>query len=88
MGDSLNKFGRWVFWALVGVGVFFVGRDVWEWSGIGAAAVVQVQAAGKGPAMDQPAAGCLCSAGAECVGPRGGKYCLGDDGKKRYKGQQ
>lgn len=30
---------------------------------------------------------CRCSVGAECVGPRGGLYCIVDDGKKRYKGK-
>jgi len=27
---------------------------------------------------------CLCSQGAACVGPRGGRYCLSDAGVKRY----
>lgn len=33
---------------------------------------------------DSSAAGCLCASGGVCVGPRGGKYCTTDAGKKRY----
>lgn len=47
----------------------------------GAAAVV----GGQAPAVAEPAgAGCECAAGAVCTGPRGGKYCLTAEGKKRY----
>lgn len=36
-------------------------------------------------AVAEPAApGCDCAAGAVCTGPRGGKYCLTAEGKKRY----
>ena len=39
-------------------------------------------------ARDAGQAACLCSAGASCVGPRGGVYCVSDAGSKRYlKGQ-
>ena len=31
------------------------------------------------------AADCACYSGAECVGPRGGKYCLDQAGRKKYK---
>lgn len=41
-----------------------------------APAVVQVEKA-------EPES-CLCSQGAACVGPRGGRYCLSDAGVKRY----
>lgn len=47
----------------------------------GAAVVVAAQA----QAVAEPAApGCDCAAGAVCTGPRGGKYCLTAEGKKRY----
>ena len=32
------------------------------------------------------AAGCGCAAGAVCVGPKGGRYCLRPDGSKKYIG--
>lgn len=32
-------------------------------------------------------ADCACASGAECVGPRGGKYCLDPAGRKKYKSQ-
>lgn len=36
-------------------------------------------------AADPPAdAGCSCAAGQVCTGPRGGRYCIGPTGKKRY----
>lgn len=31
---------------------------------------------------------CRCNAGAWCEGPRGGIYCLTDDGGKRYKAKK
>lgn len=76
MGDVLKKAGRWVFWVLVGVGVFFAGRDLWRWAVPSEPQEVAAQAVEAAP--------CLCSAGAECVGPKGGHYCLKPDGAKKY----
>lgn len=44
-----------------------------------AVAVPQAQAA-----ADQAAPGCDCASGAICTGPRGGKYCITAENKKRY----
>lgn len=80
MVEALRKIGRVVFWVLVGVGVFFAGRDLWRWA---------VPSEHRQEVVQEVAqAGCLCSAGAECMGPKGGTYCLTDDGKKKYKGKQ
>lgn len=45
-------------------------------------------AAAVGHAPITEKAACLCSAGASCVGPRGGVYCLTDAGAKRYLPKQ
>ncbi len=63
----------------VGAGLPVDGREE-------AAAVQSVQ--GESAARGDGQAACLCSAGASCVGPRGGVYCVSDAGSKRYlKGQ-
>ena len=63
----------------VGAGLQVAGREE-----AGTVQGVQVETA----ARDSGQAACLCSAGASCVGPRGGVYCVSDAGSKRYlKGQ-
>lgn len=63
----------------VGAGLPVAGREE-----AGAVQGVQVETAARGDGQ----AACLCSAGASCVGPRGGVYCVSDAGSKRYlKGQ-
>ena len=63
----------------VGAGLPVAGREE-------AGAVQSVP--GESPARGDGQAACLCSAGASCVGPRGGVYCVSDAGSKRYlKGQ-
>ncbi|MEJ2800567.1 hypothetical protein WAE61_01710 [Comamonadaceae bacterium PP-2] len=44
------------------------------------------QAGQAAPASAAPPAdaGCACAAGQVCTGPRGGRYCIGPTGKKRY----
>lgn len=50
-----------------------------------AAPVAAVPVEAQAQAAAEPAApGCDCSANAICTGPRGGKYCLTAEGKKRY----
>ncbi len=44
-----------------------------------APAVVQVE-------KPAPVVSCDCAAGAVCVGPKGGRYCLRPDGSKKYTG--
>ena len=90
--------GRLGLWLLAGFGalVLAVFLFLWAlWSGaldggkpaeVKAAAVQSVQ--GETAARGDGQAACLCSAGASCVGPRGGVYCVSDAGSKRYlKGQ-
>lgn len=36
------------------------------------------------PTETSLASGCPCSAASLCVGPKGGRYCVAPDGKKRY----
>lgn len=78
------------------------GVAVWKFSGWmnGGEKPAQVQAAPVvAPAIAAPAAllveqekaaamqNCECGSGAaECVGPRGGRYCLRPDGSKKYVG--
>lgn len=49
-----------------------------------------MQDAGRVEAVPVSGAGdlCRCNAGAWCEGPRGGIYCLTDDGGKRYKAKK
>ena len=90
--------GRLGVWLLAGFGalVLAIFLFLWAlWSGaldrgkpaeVEAAAVRSVP--GETAALDAGQAACLCSAGASCVGPRGGVYCVSDAGSKRYlKGQ-
>jgi hypothetical protein len=79
MGDVLKKAAKVVYWSLACVGVFFAGRDLWRWAVPSEPQAEVAQAVESAP--------CLCSAGAECTGPKGGVYCLTDDGKKKYKGR-
>lgn len=39
-----------------------------------------------GDKSGQAAGGCECRNGQWCEGPKGGVYCLRDDGKKKYRG--
>lgn len=90
--------GRLGLWLLAGFGalVLAIFLFLWAlWSGaldggkpaeVKAAAVQSVP--GETAARGDGQAACLCSAGASCVGPRGGVYCVSDAGSKRYlKGQ-
>lgn len=77
-----------------GDGGVVVGSAVGAVAGDGAGKPAEVEAAavqsgpGETAARGDGQAGCLCSAGASCVGPRGGVYCVSDAGSKRYlKGQ-
>ena len=47
-----------------------------------AAAVVEEAAPSIGQSPE--VAGCDCSTGAVCIGPKGGRYCLRPDGSKKY----
>ncbi len=49
--------------------------------------VVQTIKAPEYPHVVTLTADCPCASGAECVGPRGGKYCLDAEGRKKYKSQ-
>ncbi len=90
--------GRLGLWLLAGFGalVLAIFLFLWAlWSGAldgGKPAEVKAAAAqsvpGESAARGDGHAACLCSAGASCVGPRGGVYCVSDAGSKRYlKGQ-
>lgn len=67
--------------AAVGIGAVLVAWALAGW----------LKADEKAGAVDPlPSAGvidCRCSVGAECVGPRGGRYCVAEDGKKKYSGK-
>lgn len=41
---------------------------------------------GVGKSEQSAGGGCECAAGAVCVGPKGGRYCLRPDGSKKYIG--
>ena len=90
--------GRLGLWLLAGFGalVLAVFLFMWAlWSGaLDGGRHAEVEAAevrsvpGETAARGDGQAACLCSAGASCVGPRGGVYCVSDAGSKRYlKGQ-
>lgn len=77
-----------------GDGGVVVGSAVGVVAGDGAGKPAEVEAAAvqservEAEARRDGQAGCMCSAGASCVGPRGGVYCVSDAGSKRYlKGQ-
>lgn len=98
MAGVFAFFGRVVREALIVLGLLVVVVVVglwWKLSGDGGpgkagavpAAVVPavgVVAAGD-PVAGVVGAGCPCSAGLVCEGPKGGKFCVTDDGRKRYK---
>lgn len=55
--------------------------------GEGSAPVVvrqEGEAPGAGQVEGVAQAGCLCAEGALCIGPRGGRYCIKNDGGKKY----
>ena len=86
-GEDVGRLGDGAGGAVVGSAVGAVAGD-----GAGKPAEVEAAAA-KSERFETAARGdgqaaCLCSAGASCVGPRGGVYCVSDAGSRRYlKGQ-
>lgn len=71
---------------LVAVGVATVAAVLWLAGVFGGGSVKE---GGRVPVeVSAPAAvdGCDCAAGAVCVGPKGGRYCLRPDGSKKYSG--
>ena len=90
--------GRLGLWLLAGFGALVLAVGLFLWALLsgaldtGGPAEVEAEAAQservETAARGDGQAGCLCSAGASCVGPRGGVYCVSDAGSKRYlKGQ-
>lgn len=86
-GDSKEKEGVEAVQGLGGVvdGAGAVpGGVVKEWKEDARPAVVAAEPVAALPVGDA----CRCNAGAWCEGPRGGIYCLTDDGGKRYKAKK
>lgn len=72
--------------------VFFVLKSLLR--GPGPGELAQQEEARPAVAAVEPVAAlpegdaCRCNAGAWCEGPRGGIYCMTDDGGKRYKAKK
>ena len=69
-------------WSLLLIGALVVALVWWLSSGDGKAK--PAKEAEPVPVAAVPAASCDCSAGAVCLGPKGGRYCLRPDGSKKY----
>ena len=75
-------------WSLLAIGAL-VGALVWWLSsgdGKKPAALVEKPAPVVVQGESAQAVSCDCAAGAVCVGPKGGRYCLRPDGSKKYAG--
>lgn len=81
--DTARRGGVWVSTALLCGGV-----GCWQASQGGSAASRSLPPARAAPASNyRPAStgGCPCSGPSNCIGPRGGRYCITSGGNKRYR---
>lgn len=86
----LEKIWRWVVRSVLGVlasiGVLAVVTVLWLAGVFGGGAGKQGTRAPVEVSEPAVVEGCDCAAGAVCVGPKGGRYCLRPDGSKKYTG--
>lgn len=85
----MAKFGKWIVrevaYLVGGVALFFIAWTLWPSAKTAerpASAAPVVEA--KNAEVEQVATACICGSGVVCIGPRGGKFCVTDTGKKKY----
>ena len=83
MAKMASKAIREVGYMVGGVVLFFAVYTLWPSAAKESPAQAPVVEAGKAEA-DQVATACICGSGVVCIGPRGGKFCVTDTGKRKY----